>query len=548
MISRKPYGRSKQGLKPLRRIQQPLKPFGRSLKDFLPLNHAEQKLQEACRLGESVVLDKTVPENPTHENSIRARFLRFLLLGGDEQAPVHESGVLLIGAYVEGCLDLSGCSIPMDLMLEKCYFSEQINAQDARLVGVLVLSGSYLSNGIAADRLKCAAGVFFRDGFKVKGEVTLTSAEIGSALDCSGGQFESERYALVADRSHIKGSVFLDDGFSATGEVRLFGAQIGGNLFCDGGEFDTDKGSALSLETAVVRGGWHIHSIKKSILINASHADVAVLVDDLEAWRSGSILDGFRYEALGGKATTSGENRLKWLHKQQDAHLSNTDFRPQPWRQLQRVLRDMGHSEDAKQVGIAFEDHLRKIGRMGKWPNDPCDLVRGFKGVVTRAAHYMFGKLAGYGYRPVNLVLWMFGVWLACAVTYWCLALPPYNAIAPSDPLVFQNKRYQECSPDYYLESGNWFLCDKLRSEYATFSPLAYSLDVMLPVVDLGLEKTWGAYIPSPKKSWFEELFTHWTPGHVVRLITWFQILFGWVSSLLLVAIISGFSRRNDES
>jgi hypothetical protein len=141
----------------------------------------------------------------------------------------------------------------------------------------------------------------------------------------------------------------------------------------------------------------------------------------------------------------------------------------------------------------------------------------------------------------------MFWVWVFCGASYWILALPPFNAIAPSDPLIFQNKRYQECSPDYHLQPGNWFLCEKLRSEYATFSPLAYSLDVMLPVVDLGLEKTWGAYIPSPKPSWSEELFWHWTPGHVVRLITWFQILFGWVSSLLLVAIISGFSRRNDE-
>ena len=643
------------------------------------------------------VLGRKLPLISNDKQCVRAEFIRFLLLGGDKHAPVHESGLQLAGAYVHGALNLDNCTIPFGVVLLHCYFEESISATDAKLDGLFVLNKSYLADGLIADRFNCSASAILRevttngvvslaganidgevacdgasfsasegealsltaakiskslnlrDGFKAAGEVQLLGASIGGNFDCTNGHFDGRGgVALAADGASINGDMYLCDGFSANGEVRLLGglirgdvdcssgkfrahennalsadrikikgglslnasfhalgtvrilgASIEGNLACNGGCVEVSQGkaltayranilgsvflrggfkangtidlmganiggdfscsqvllnpiegNALSLKSAVVRGIFLLKGLKQPARIDMSHADIGVLDDDLNAWGMDSELDGFLYGALGGKASTSGKVRLEWLDKQPQAHLAYDEFRPQPWRQTQHVLREMGHTEDAKQVGIAFEEHLRKIGRMGQWPNDPCDLPHRFKGMVTRSAHYIFGKLAGYGYRPVNLVMWMFAVWVACAAAYWFLALPPHSAIAPSDPLVFQNQKYQECRPDHQVEPGNWYQCEKLHSEYATFSPLAYSLDLMLPVVDLGQEKAWGAYIPSPSSedSWWEELFLHWHAGHVARLISWFQILFGWVSSLLLVAIISGFSRRNDES
>src|ERR1700745_3763038 len=46
----------------------------------------------------------------------RARNLvRFLVLGGDEQAPVHEHGVQLRGAWLTGILDLDHAEVPRPL-------------------------------------------------------------------------------------------------------------------------------------------------------------------------------------------------------------------------------------------------------------------------------------------------------------------------------------------------------------------------------------------------------------------------------------------------
>ncbi|MBN8506748.1 MAG: hypothetical protein J0L58_19955 [Burkholderiales bacterium] len=637
-------------LKPRRPPPAPLpalKAHGRSLSDFLPLvSKAEERLLAACREGERARLGATVPTAPTDDTRVRAGFLRFLLLGGDERAPVHEHGVRLYGAWVSGTLDLGGCFVPSSVALVQSHFEGLLVVRDARVTGLLALEGSWLSQGLMADGLQVSSDLVLRNGVKAKGEVRLLGAQIGGDLECSGGQFDvKEGDALSADRAVVKGSVFLDDGFlatgkvrllgvqiggnlacrggqfeakegdalsadgavvkgsvflyfgfratgqvrllgaqigsnlecrggqfegkggdalvadgavvkgdvflregfKATGRVRLLGAQIGGNLECRGGQFEGTEGDALSAERVVVKGALFLQGVKPAACFNFSHAEVGVLVDDVAAWAPGSVLDGLRYGAIGGEAPTNGAERLEWLSRQKAAHMGEEDFRPQPWRQLQKVLREMGHTEDAKQVGMAFEDKRREIGRVGQSPPSTWWPVAAFKRGVARAVHYGFGKLAGYGFRPMRLMGWMAAVWFLWGASYWFLALPPRNALAPSNPLVFQHPAYAECLPDGEPTPGNWFLCAPLRGEYATLSPFVYSLDILLPLVDLGQEKHWGAYVVTPKAGAGEELLIHWTWGHIARQLIWFETLFGWVCSLLLVAIVSGFARRSDE-
>ncbi|MDG1107647.1 MAG: hypothetical protein P8N60_03160 [Burkholderiaceae bacterium] len=185
---------------------------------------------------------------------------------------------------------------------------------------------------------------------------------------------------------------------------------------------------------------------------------------------------------------------------------------------------------------------MRKADRIGQI----ADAGRGknFLPVVSRsclrALHWLFGFLAGYGYRPLRLFMSLAGVWLFCGVIYSWLAYAPYSAIGPTDPLVFQNTAYAACATE---NNGNWMLCEQLPAEYTAFSPLAYSLDILLPLVDLGQEKHWGPLIPTPERHFVVELFS-FSPAHWVRLLNWFEILYGWIASLLFVAIVSGISRR----
>ncbi|WP_374658377.1 hypothetical protein [Inhella sp.] len=448
-----------------------------------------------------------------------------------------------------GVLDLGGCSVTGSIALVQSHFEELFFAQDARINGLLALEGSHLGEGLMADGLQVNSDIVLRNGFVAKGEVRLLGAQIGGNLSCSGGRFEVlAGDALSADGAAVRGSVFLNEGFRTTGEVRLLGAQIGGNLECRGGRFEVLEGDALSADGAVVKGAVFLQDIHPAARFNFSHADVGVLVDDVAAWAPGSVFDGFRYGAIGGTAPARGAERLEWLSRQPAAHMGKEDFRPQPWRQLQRVLSEMGHKEDARQVGMFYERQLRRAGRVGQSPRDSTQVVSFLKRQAAEALHWAYGFFYGYGYRPERLLMSLLpAVWLICGALFWFLALPPRNALAPSNPLVFQHPAYAECLPDAKSTPGNWFLCAPLRGEYATLSPFVYSLDILLPLVDLGQEKHWGAYVVTPKAGAGEELLIHWTWGHAARLLIWFETLFGWVCSLLLVAIVSGFARRSDE-
>src|SRR5271166_4527077 len=102
------------------------KAYERSLFDFhfdengneTGLSPAETKLLGAARKGQLCRVESH-GEGDNFKN-VRAGFLRFLLLGGDGDAPVHERGVQLDGAIVTGTLNLDGTTNVRPLLLKDC--------------------------------------------------------------------------------------------------------------------------------------------------------------------------------------------------------------------------------------------------------------------------------------------------------------------------------------------------------------------------------------------------------------------------------------------
>lgn len=577
----------------------PRKPAGRTLAEFQPLKPAEQKLLEACRQGIVADISAERPEAATDDNTVRAAFLRFLALGGDEQAPVHEHGVQLVWAWIEGELDMVAARVPFDLFIFDCHFDSTPVFCGARIAGTLNL-GSCQLPGFIGDSLACEGNLFLHEDFSSTGTVRLRGAHIGGDIECRRAKFDGmEGDALSADGVVVQGSIFLNQKFTSMGEMRLLNARIGGNLDCGSAQFDGVNGDALSVDGAVIKGNVFLRegfSAMGTVRLSGTHisgnlecydakfdgkdgdalmADgmvvegtfffrnltipvngvslaasrVGRLADDAISWGERLTFNGFTYDSIAGDAPTDVIIRLTWLDKQHKVHAGlrlngdGTGFKPQPWRQLAKVLREMGHAEDARQVSIAFEHRLRKANLI-KHP----------------FMHWLFWLFTGYGYRPLRLLGWMFGVWLICAMFYW-YAAAGQGVFAPSDPLVFQNPNYAVCALGYVVPTpqaanaapptvqgaGNWYLCEKLPEEYSGFSPLAYSLDVILPLVDLQQETSWSPLVPTPKAVWYQELFSFCDWKHFTRFVLWFEILFGWVSSMLLVAVVSGLTKRREE-
>ncbi len=591
--------------------------FGRSLADFYDYKHgddvflhpAERALLEACSKGNMAKIAVGRPACETADNIIRAGFLRFLILGGDDANPVHEQGVQVQGAWIEGSLDLNACKVEHLALCRDCTFPDALNMEDTSLRALSLESCDI--RGLIGDRLKCTSSIFLRgsieegqpenpfvargqvrlpgaiiggdldcsggsflgeevhyaapyntgealncdgmsvagrvllrEGFLAEGGVSFVGAAIGGDLDCSEGKFLSENFpALVCDGVSVKGSVVLRDGVYGRGPastspnsvydsswVALLGAQIGGSLDCSGGRFLGEGAYSLNCQGMSVKGPAYFRfDTQFKDQISFAAAKVGSLVDDPACWpgKGNLILDGFTYDRFDGEAATTAKLRDEWLMRQRPAHLTCEDFRPQPWKQTIKVLREMGHEEEARKLAIRFEEQRRT--------------ARLFKGVAG-VLHDAYGGLAGYGYRPLKLLMAFLTVWFTCMLFYQNAS--DMGVMAPANPRIYEASEYQHCRPragsDVHWNHSN---CSSPH-EYTTFSPLLYSLDLILPLVDLQQDKDWSPMVTRAATSDPAGASETFHFGHVVRVIVWFEILFGWIVSLLFVAILSGLVKK----
>ena len=117
-------------------------PTGRTLAEFKPLKPAEVQLLEACKGGRFANLGGSRPTAGSDANTVRADFLRFLALGGSDEAPIHERGIQLNGAWVKGELDLTNATVPTSLAIHHSHFESRLLLNRAEVVGAFSLMGS----------------------------------------------------------------------------------------------------------------------------------------------------------------------------------------------------------------------------------------------------------------------------------------------------------------------------------------------------------------------------------------------------------------------
>ena len=164
-------------------------PHGRWLGDFPDLSDAEEALVAACAKGERWKpegWDVKRPEAATATNTIRAELIRFLLLGGDADHPVHEDGVMPRGAWITGELDLHQAQARVRFGAGQCRFAAAPVFAKASLPELALQDCQ--CPGLIADGLKVAGSLFLNDGFRATGETRLLGAVIGGALTCTGGR------------------------------------------------------------------------------------------------------------------------------------------------------------------------------------------------------------------------------------------------------------------------------------------------------------------------------------------------------------------------
>lgn len=530
---------------------------------------------------------------------VRGSFVRFLALGGDDHAPVHAEGVWLIGASIDGPIDLESTESVVSLCLFNCVIGDRLNLRNAAL-DRLILNGSNIKS-IGADSSEFAGNLFLRDGFLCEGEVRLLNADVGGNFDCSGGTMRNpSKHALSMDGMQVTGHVFMSQGFRAEGEVRMPSARISGNLDCSGGAFHSPRRArpiadpegpalaerALHLQSARIDGAL---VLRKSLIrgsVNLSGTHCATLVDDEEVWQEtllavpdGSLvcaraLDGLTYDRFVGDKILGPAERIAWLDQQPRAHLT-TSFRPQPFEQLAKVYRAMGHEDWARII-------LKEKQRRQHWSDilaleakptwldgtpraeDPAEWsLRWGKVVLSRVWLFILQWLLGFGYGKKRLAALLALLFLGSAQIYDQAA--DQGLFAPKNPAIFTSKdkerdKLRDTVPPECR--ANWTTCPPpaLPHEHPRFSPHLYSADLAFPLVSFGQREAWmplagdrqwqvvdGKFLNVPASEMTLRLplgIELNTPWWFLRFVTWAEVVLGWGLSFLLVAVLGGLIKK----
>jgi hypothetical protein len=484
----------------LAQTPRPLKPGGgptRPARATLPgvgrLLAAERKMVSAYVSGSAATISKEIPEKAPGVR-VRAKVIRALLMSPDRPS-AGGAGLALEGAYIEGALDLSVCTIERVLKFWKCRFEEQPLFYGAALSS-LSLEGSEVP-GLQAEYLTTDAALFLNNGFVSNGEVRLVSATIGGSLECGKGSFVNpKKIALNGQGMSVKQSLLWRRVTKVDGRVDLVDARVG------------------------------------------------TFVDDLASWLlpNDILLDGLVYSRIDSK-DISADHRITWLKRQQPRLFGET-FWSQPWEQLAKVMRDIGHPEQAKLISMEKQREMRRHGLVGsrqpsvglKPPLSRLDHLRvRVLNSLSWLLHVAYGGLAGYGYRPLRTFILMVLFWIGAAGVFQ--VAEQRGLFAPTAFALLADKTYERCGP---VAEGRirWTRCPQLPRDYTTFDPLMYSLDAILPLVDLKQEGDWEPLVRRGRgwRMW---------DGLLVRGIMWAEILFGWIGSLLIVSALGRLVQKD---
>ena len=457
-------------------------------------------------------------------------------------------------------LDLSHSTFAGPLQVSAADITGSFSCRGARLAG-------HYQDGdaLVGDGIKVGGDVFLDGGFTAAGAVRLPGADITGQLNCRGAELtghDQDGDALVADGIKVGGDVVLDREFTAAGAVRLLGADITGQLNCRGArltgqnqdgkaldasgmkvggdvflEREFTAAGAISLNSAHVGGSVSLRpttlagagevaltAAKVQIVghlrwmprqrvlgsVNLEGATVGQLDDDWSRdrangyWPVGGLLnlDGLTYGRFGGDQQATVEQRLAWIRSQykQPADSGSAIFGTQPYEQLAAVYRQAGQDDQARKVAIARRADPRKYGKLNPY---------------RRFGNWFLDWTIKYGYQT-----WRAAVGLA-AVFVVFLAL---SILAQRQGVMVP---IGEIEGLHAVPSAT-----QCTSEYPCFYPVAYTVDTVIPIINVHQADYWG---PDGHAPW----------GWAWVGLTWVATAAGWALATLLVAGYTGLVRQN---
>lgn len=350
----------------------------------------------------------------------------------------------LASVNLDGCtmpgLEADGARVSGDLSVRDATVTGNVWLQPVRVDGALELDRSTVDGTVYLERAEITGGVYLTGAVVTRG-VRLSDARVGGTVTLLVARIGSQEGTNTAVRAvglTVGGSLTIS-GLDADGSVNLVGAQVSG---------------AISLQDTVVRSRGRNHALllieaRAQLLtirlaptsqgaVSLRDARVGRLVDDPVGWPPACRveLDGLTYERLSRRsedaAQWSARQRLAWMARYCEG------FAPGPYDQLAAALTRDGREQEARQVRVVRERRRHR--------------AMGWAGAVWGAVQ---DAGIGFGYRPGRALVWLLLV--VAAGTGWFAWSGPLRAVK--------------------------------ADEAPVWDPLLYSVDVLVPLLDLGHDK-----------------------------------------------------------
>ncbi|MGR3269744.1 hypothetical protein [Thalassococcus profundi] len=329
--------------------------------------------------------------------------------------------VELKGAFIEGNFEIdksriSGLFEAYNLEVGNSLFMrngsqfEKVNLTGAHIGGSLEADSSSFSGPLSANSLSVKNDLYLSGKARFK-SINLIGTVIGGSIYASNSLFDE---TFSGEGMQVGRHVIFRNGSTFAKNMIIAGATVEGHIQLQGSTFlgdvdltETKSGSIMLWRPN--RSGipeqvpiWGPEA--RLILRNARSDSLQFRMPDswLRSDRRPLVMDpvGFVYTRLGGLGSSEGydlsaigDGFVETLLQGPLVKAQNNDFVPQPYMQLESVLRDMGADRAADSIALARNDRRTdwhaEQGNYWAW-----------------TAERFWSALTGYGYRPFRILWW----------------------------------------------------------------------------------------------------------------------------------------------
>ncbi|MFH1081659.1 MAG: hypothetical protein V1766_15595 [Pseudomonadota bacterium] len=187
------------------------------------------------------------------ERILRASLITWLCRNLQVASLIDHQGIAVIGARIEGRINLSNLRIPFPIILDHCFIPEGVYSRQAEMQDIII---THSHTGSIEAGAANVTGSLILQNCNINGRIGLINATIKGNLDLNGSYLiNKNKQTITADHLRIEGSILLNDGFKSAGTIQLNGSFIGGNLECaDSHIFDVELPDAFMAQSVVIRG------------------------------------------------------------------------------------------------------------------------------------------------------------------------------------------------------------------------------------------------------------------------------------------------------